>query len=1159
MIPRPTPQGSSSTSRALRITATYALVASAWIVISDQILVAEADASRMLLWSVLKGLAFIAGTSLLLWWLMRRDFVALENTNGELEATSRRLQDNEASLSSILEGLPGVVYLYAPSRGFLRWNQNVERITGRSGDELRASDPLTFFVEDDRRRVAAAIERTLSERDAAVEARLCTADGRIVPYFLSGHRLEVEGLPCILGMGIDISQRVEATAALAESQALYRTTLEHLAEGCQILAPDWTYLYLNRAARRHSRREEDLVGRKLTEEYPGMLDTPAFRMLEECMTQRVAATMENRFEYSDGSDSWFELHAHPVPEGLFVMSIDITARKRAESVRDRANEVLALVSRINELVARTEDEATLLEEVCRCAAVDGPYALAWIGTVDRRDEIVPQTFAGSGSQAVASAITVASWRDPDGATPALRALRSGKRQLVSRLAAEPELGPFREAAVAAGLTGAIALPLKDRGRSFAVLELYVDGDLIPGSEELDLLDDLGANLAFGIAALRTRRSQARVHEAVLALARDLSRGSGDDLFDTLLHNLIEGVACEAAFLTPISPEGAAGATTLRRAGHTESLTPPIVPAGQMLLLDDRSAPRPIDPSADHPAAGLLRELGLGWGQVTTLRSSVGTTLGVLGVLANEPPDNVDFVSSMLSIVAVRMSVELERQRVDAQLREQASLLDKAGDAIVVLDLGLRILYWNRSAERLYGWDQDEALGRSVERMLYADAEAFRAAVATARSEGEWQGELEQLTRQGETRVVEARWTLVRDGRGEPSSFLTLNTDVTRRKQLEQQYLRAQRLESLGTLAGGIAHDLNNALAPIMMSIASLRLDEQDPERIDTLETIENSAVRAADMVRQVLSFARGMEGRRIDVPLRRVVKELSKIIHDTFPKDVVLKLALDPELWVLEADPTQIHQVLLNLSVNARDAMPAGGTITISARNEWLEQRRLPALETVKPGPFVHVRVADTGSGMPAEILERIFDPFFTTKDLGEGTGLGLATCQAIVQGHGGFIEVESQLGAGTCFSIWLPAQPQRAGLEQAPNQESQPRGHGELILVVDDEPAVRNVMVQTLKTFGYRTISAADGAQAVRLYLERQSEIALVLTDMVMPVADGTAMIKVLLGLDPSLPIVGISGMLEGEVPPGLRAFLPKPVSAATLLRTIHEALQAR
>ncbi len=1159
MSPRPTSQGPTASSRALRIALIYAAVASVWIVVSDQVLVAETDSDRLLWWSVVKGLVFIASTSLLLWWLTRRGFVAVEAANRDLEVTSRRLHDNEAELAAILEGLPGVVYLLQPGRGFLQWNREVERVTGRTADELPTADPLEFFVEEDRHLVAAAIERTVTDGDATVEARLLRADGEAVPYFFSGHRLEVEDHPCILGMGIDISERVEATAALAESQALYRNTLEHLAEGCQILAPDWTYLYVNEAARRHSRREDDLVGRRLTEEWPGLSEKPLFRMLETCMSQRVSGTIEAQFEYPDGSDGWFELYAHPVPEGLVVMSIDINARKHAASRRDRANDVLALVSRINELVARAETEATLLDQVCQAAALEGPYALAWFGTVDRRDDIVPQAFAGSGSRAVGSALTVASWRDPEGTTPAVRALRSGARQVVESLAEEPVLGPFRDAAVAAGLTGAIALPLKDRGRTFAVLELYVDDHLVPGPEELGLLDELAANLAFGVLALRTRRAQARVHDAVLALARDLSKGSGSDLFETLLHNLIEGVACEAAFLTPVGPDGAAGATTLRRSGHTEPPALELVPAGQILLLEDHSEPQPIDPSSAHPAARLLRELELGWGQVTTLRSSVGTTIGVLGVLAHEPPESHDFVSSMLSIVAVRMSVELERQQVDAQLQEQASLLDKAGDAIVVLDLGLRILYWNKSAERLYGWDQDEALGRSVERMLYADAAAFRDAVAATRSDGEWQGELEQLTRQGETRVVEARWTLVRNPHGEPSSFLTLNTDVTRRKQLEQQYLRAQRLESLGTLAGGIAHDLNNALAPIMMSIATLRLDEQDPERIDTLETIENSAVRAADMVRQVLSFARGMEGRRIDVPLRRVLKDLSKIIHDTFPKDVALKQALDPELWVLEADPTQIHQVLLNLCVNARDAMPGGGQITISARNEWLDQRRLPTLDTVKPGPFVQVKVADTGSGMPADILERIFDPFFTTKDLGQGTGLGLATCQAIVQGHGGFIEVESQLGAGTCFSIWLPAQPQRAGLETTSNQESQPRGHGELILVVDDEPAVRNVMTQTLKTFGYRTVSAADGAQAVRLYLERQTEIALVLTDMVMPVADGTAMIKVLLGLDPSLPIIGISGMLEGEVPPGLRAFLPKPVSAATLLRTIHEALQAR
>ena len=507
------------------------------------------------------------------------------------------------------------------------------------------------------------------------------------------------------------------------------------------------------------------------------------------------------------------------------------------------------------------------------------------------------------------------------------------------------------------------------------------------------------------------------------------------------------------------------------------------------------------------------------------------------------------------------------------LREQASLLDLAQDAIMVRDLDQRILYWNRSAERLYGWPAAEVIGRSVSDLLHRDPAFFQAAVAATLAHGEWSGELEQTTRQGETLSVEGRWTLVRDAEGRPKSILSINTDITQRKQLERQYLRAQRMESIGTLAGGIAHDLNNVLAPILMSIELLQTDEADSDRRAVLSTIEGSARRGAAMVQQVLSFARGMEGRRVDVHLQHIVGDLGRIARDTFPKNIQIAERLSPDLWAIQADPTQIQQVLLNLYVNARDAMPAGGRITIAAENLLVDEPYAARNIEARVGPHVVITIEDTGTGIPAELLDKIFDPFFTTKDVGKGTGLGLATSLAIVKSHGGFIRVENGVEVGARFRLYLPAQVGAAAAAAADPQAQLPRGNGELVLVVDDEAPIREITRQTLERFGYRVMLATDGTEAVALYARHRDAISLIITDMMMPVMDGAATIQALRRINPRLRIIGASGLSPDGVTPasvasaladeatvgiGAAHFLPKPYSAATLLQAVRAALDA-
>jgi hypothetical protein len=506
----------------------------------------------------------------------------------------------------------------------------------------------------------------------------------------------------------------------------------------------------------------------------------------------------------------------------------------------------------------------------------------------------------------------------------------------------------------------------------------------------------------------------------------------------------------------------------------------------------------------------------------------------------------------------------ESQRAKERILEQAALLDKARDAISVQDLDDSILYWNQSSERLYGWSAAEILGRKSEELLYrAPSQALADARRQVLDKGQWMGELTQVTKEGKEITVESRWTLVRNDAGQPKSKLVVNTDITEKKKLEAQFFRAQRMESVGTLAGGIAHDINNVLLPIMMSVDFLKGDIPAAQRLAILGDLETSAQRGADMVKQILSFARGVEGQKGRVHLKHVVGEMANMVKRTFPKSIEFRSDLPRDLWLVIGDATQLYQMVMNLCVNARDAMPQGGCLSIAAQNRTLTQAEAARLHPdAKAGHYVAVRVADTGTGIPPAILEKIFDPFFTTKEFGKGTGLGLATVQGIAKGHGGFLHVQSELGSGTEFSIYLPAAEVNQTKPTEMQMELPPSGRGEIILVVDDEAAICQVTQQNLEAHGYKVLIAHNGLEALDVFTQHQGTIQLLLTDMMMPGMDGTATVKALKEIDPKLRVIGASGMggvRESAESAGVQfdAFISKPFKVDFLLRTLNDVLQ--
>src|SRR6185436_4840970 len=510
-------------------------------------------------------------------------------------------------------------------------------------------------------------------------------------------------------------------------------------------------------------------------------------------------------------------------------------------------------------------------------------------------------------------------------------------------------------------------------------------------------------------------------------------------------------------------------------------------------------------------------------------------------------------------VAIRSDIT-ERKRAEERIREQAALLDQAQDAILVRDLDQNILFWNRGAEKIYGWTAQEVVGTNVFKESSAQINQARKAVI---EHGEWQGEIHQTRRDGAEITVESRWTLVRDDAGQPNSILVINTDVTEKKRMEAQFLRAQRMESIGTLAGGIAHDLNNVLSPILMAIDMLQMKATDDTTKKWLDVLRTNAELGGNMVRQVLSFARGVEGERVALQPKHLIKQIVKILRETLPKSIEIGFQIPNDLWIILADATQMHQVLMNLCVNARDAMPEGGSISIKAENVFVDENYARMHLEAKPGRFVMITVADTGPGMSPEVQSRIFEPFFTTKEMTKGTGLGLSTALTIVKSHGGFINVYSELHKGSQFTIYLPALDTPGAPDFAAAQTDLPLGQGELILVVDDEESIREITRGTLETFGYAVLTAADGTEALALYADKKSEIAVVLTDMVMPFMDGPATIRALQRMNPKVRIIAASGLGVGQragegTLEGVSIFLNKPYTAEKLLNALAQVLKA-
>ncbi len=531
---------------------------------------------------------------------------------------------------------------------------------------------------------------------------------------------------------------------------------------------------------------------------------------------------------------------------------------------------------------------------------------------------------------------------------------------------------------------------------------------------------------------------------------------------------------------------------------------------------------------------------------------------------NNLEKQVEARTAELSQANIQLRQEINtRSLVEEELHGIRKSLESAVEGISQLDTQGRYIVVNNSYAEILGYQREEMIGMEWQITVHPDdREKMIAAYQQMLAEGKVEIEAKGVRKDGSVFYKQLVMVKAYDQQERFVGHYCFAKDITEKKQLEAQSLRTQRLENIGILAGGIAHDLNNILTPILaiaqlLPITLANLDERNQEMLDILQT---NTKRGADLVKQILSFARGTEEQRTLVQLRHLLLDIEQIARGTFPKSIEIRRNISDHLWTVAADPTQLHQVFMNLVVNAHDAMPNGGTLSISAENLFIDEHYVKMNIEASVGSHVAITVADTGVGIPPEIIARIFDPFFTTKDVGKGTGLGLSTVFSIVKKHGGFVEVHSEVGKGSCFKVYLPASQET--VSQIAQDLELPIGNGELILFVDDETAITEITKTTLITHNYQVLIANNGIEAIALYAQYKHEIKIVVMDMMMPLLDGKTAIRALQKIKPTVQIIAMSDSSSSQVNAKTRgydvqAFLPKPFTAWDLLNTLHRLLK--
>ncbi|MGI8432558.1 MAG: PAS domain S-box protein [Chthoniobacterales bacterium] len=1048
----------------------------------------------------------------------------------ERRAAERKLRAAELKFRSIFDNAQEGIFQNTPEGVFLSANPALARMLGFSSPEdlIRERNDLGrqgYAKPEERAEFQRRLERegVINNYEYEVKrkdgGRIWVSENVRIVRDAAGKTLYYEGSVQ------DITARKQSEEALRRSAERFRSFTEATAlivwqtdPGGRVLGdlPSWR-AYTGQTA-------GELLGLGWVDAVHPQDRAQTLQHWEECRAEKKTFEMEYRLLRADGVYRLFAVRGVPVLEAdgsireWVGSNADITERQRAEEVLRESEQRFRFLNALSEASRALTKPADILRTVVNLVGEHLAVSRCSYAEMESDGEhfVIPHAFtAGCESR-------LGRFQLADFGPHARQKMIDGQTLVVSHVNNDAAFAGQTENYAALEIGALIACPLLRQGRLLAIMMVQQTAPRRWTDAEIVLVKEV-AGRCRAIIERASAEFVLRENEQHLRL---VIAASNDGIWECDLKN--GALSCSERMHEMLGLDPETFTPTM------DALAALVHPEDRYSLRDALNGPEKGDGRSE--AHLRIRRPDGSYGQFPFRGLSVldpeGRPMRVVG-----------------SISDLTHMLQAERKLV-----EQANLLNLAHDAIVVRDMTGRVEFWNHGAEVLYGWSAEEAAGRlSSELFEDADPETLRTAQATLIETGSWSGECEHSTHAGDSVTVRSRWSLLRDEEDKPKSALIINTDITEQKRIERQFLRAQRLESLGTLASGVAHDLNNVLLPIMMAAPVLRGEENPEERERFLEIVEASARRGSEIIKQVLTFARGADGERMLLQPIYLLDEVKKIASQTFPKLIAVRTDYAENIRLIEADPTQLHQVLLNLSINARDAMPHGGSLRLAVENFDVDPALASITPDASPGPHIVFKVEDNGDGIPAAVIDKIFDPFFTTKTIGTGTGLGLSTVAGIVRSHGGFIQVESTTGH-TSFRIYLPAKEAAEAAYPLEHDAHVPPGHGQIVLVVDDEPSIREVAEVILTNHGYRVYTAEDGPAALAIFAQQIGQIGIVVVDLVMPMMSGRALVRALRRIDPQVKIMVSTGRMDelelSEVEAlGVEGVLLKPYTTRNLL----------
>ncbi|NJD61266.1 MAG: PAS domain S-box protein [Deltaproteobacteria bacterium] len=846
----------------------------------------------------------------------------------------------------------------------------------------------------------------------------------------------------------------------------------------------------------------------------------------------------------DSHTEWFSLLVSVLLAAGFALT------ERWFLLKERLEGRFRLISEVDRSLIGVLDESRILSAVCEVLSRRKGYRLAWIASGEPDGAVRAVKMSGDGD-AFPGAAGIR-WDDtPEGQGPTGRALRTGEACVVDKVRKDPRMAAWERMLADSGIRSAASVRIESNGQQPMALTIYADAPSAFDRLEMEAISALAHRV--GTAVQSARRYEFFV----------CAKGAYDDLFRAQRDGVI-----------------------LVRGGKIVRVNPA---AASMLGCPDEEAlvgedPARIlkDPQGNPEMAESLRcgdeEGGRFECEARILRKDGASFEGEICAtwLAREYSKAtwVPRYTGPLGMILIRDITQRKRVLEDLRMERDfsAKILDTAGVLVAQLSPGGEILLVNRQFEEMTGYSWRDVSGKEMDGLLISGQarESYRRAFSGAlKSDVPSNLEFPMLSSTGEERLVVWNHVALRDTSGEVTSVIATGTDVTESRRLERQIIEMQKMEAVGTLAGGVAHDFNNILTGILgnLDLVAMDIPPGSPAATPVQETIKASE-RAAAMVRQLLEFSRRSPSERRPLDLRKLAEEVVALFSQTIDRRIEVKSSFPEDLRPAKADPNQMHQVVMNLCVNARDAImeclegnprvespPGGYCIRVAAENVTVGREYCRLYPYARTGEFVALSISDNGSGMDPAIQRRIFEPFFTTKMLGRGTGLGLSTVYGIMKQHEGWITLESQPGKGTTFHAYLPQAEERQLEPPPPPEAVRERVGKETILLVDDEEMIRNFAQQILEIHGYSVVTAADGQEAVDIYTRQRNRLDLVILDLTMPHLSGSEVLTRIRNLNPQVKVILSSGYPSGDTYRA-SAFLPKPYRATTLMRVVREVL---